>query len=63
MAPLIALAGLLVGRPQEYTVPFGTIVWGNEFIGVKFTLPPLQIVKDCAGITGVGFIVTVSVNG
>jgi Fe-S cluster assembly scaffold protein SufB len=49
------------GADQVYVVFAGTI--SVPFVGVTVNVPLLQIVVVLAAITGVGFTVTVTVNG
>ena len=51
-----------VGDDQLYVVPTGTIVVGALFIIECINVVPLHTVSLCAGITGIGLIVTVNVN-
>jgi hypothetical protein len=51
-----------VGADQLYVVPTGTIVVGALFTIVCINVVPLHAVSLCAGITGIGLIVTVNVN-
>jgi hypothetical protein len=50
------------GAPHAYVVPAGTMVTGGALTGVTVKVPPLQIVAVWLGITGFGFMVTVTVN-
>jgi len=54
-----------IGAPQVYVVPAGTMVVaaGTPFTGVTVNDVPLHIVAVCAGMTGFGLTVTVTVNG
>ena len=63
LPPVIAPTGLLTGAVQVYVVPAGTIVAGALFKGVTVNVLSPHIVAVCAGITGVGSTVTVTVNG
>ena len=51
-----------VGVDQLYAVPDGTMVPGGLLAGATVNVPPLQMVAVCAGTTGVGLTVTVTVK-
>ena len=65
LPPVMAPTGLLTGFVHVYVVPAGTTVAavGTPLTGVTVNAAPLQIVATCAGITGCGLTVTVTVNG
>jgi hypothetical protein len=63
LPPVTAPTGALTGAVQVYVVPTGTMLVGGLFTGIAVKALPLQIVSARAGITGVGFTVTITVNG
>ena len=50
------------GAVHEYVVPFGTMVFGLPLIGLTRKLIPLQTLLFCAGMDGIGLMVTTSVK-
>jgi hypothetical protein len=62
LAPLI-VPGMKTGVFHSYVVPTGTIVTGALLAGETVNPLPLQVEIVWAGITGLGFTVTVTLNG
>ena len=55
------IAPVTTGTGHVYVVPAGTMT-APPFTGVTEKVPRLQIVRVCAGMTGLGFTVTVTVK-